>query len=711
MTAMIIPFVGKSELTARENLADYIATAKRARFFTGPNALKWDDESWDFSHFYAKVGQNRRGLVAHFTTVETTRTGNRAPNAVDFGQPYLNAAKAITIELLRTTGEKAITRIVTVLRVIERAFRDLNQLPDICDLTGAVLDRAQQLIVEKYKHPWNFARTLDRVANNFVNPARLVPLPILWKTSVPYKAPKRNDAVNKDGGAAGDTTKLPHLKSILDLSGVFHTSSKPEDVVITSWFAFAMFAPERVNEILSLPISCGTEMDGVFGISWRPLKGANPKTNFAVTEEWAAIARKAIERLTKLGEKPRRAAKWYEDNPQQLYVPPAYEHLRGESITLWEASQILGRTKPLPSGSRFRKALEHVGQTTDISRGAPNAASLFVKLYSFESLEQYVLKSLPNGWPYIDRRHRLKASQGLFCLPANLLRGHTDTEWNIPAFITDAQISHELGTKPTGKTIFARHDLLDPRTGEAWKLSTHQPRHLLNTLAQAKHVSQELIAFWSGRKSTSQNDYYDHMPQEYYLEEWLIMDSQSTKTITVLGPLNDKIEERSRREMISRDDALRLELGSTITTRFGLCRHDYSLTMCPRDKDCISCGENSFLKGNQTHLDEARAQREIEAKATEEARNAVTTGQLGAAKWLARHEQRAHRWQLAIDQLTDLANPDGSIITLPPDEHPQTRNGLASKVREVERHIAPLPDPINAELDVLDNLWVEDEDF
>jgi hypothetical protein len=711
MTAMIVPFVGKSKRTARENLTDYIAAAKRTRFFTGPHALNWDDESWDFSHFYAKVGQNRRGLVAHFTTVESTRKGNRAPDAVDFGQPYLDAVKAITIEFLRTTGEKAVTRIVTVLRIIEKAFRDLNLIPDICGLTGAVLDWAQQLIIDKYKDAWNFSRILDRVANEFVNPARLVPVPLLWKNSVSYKAPKRNDAVNKDGGAAGDATKLPHLKAILDLSGVFHSSSKPEDVVITSWFAFAMFAPERVNEILSLPINCGTEMDGVFGISWRPLKGAQPKTNFAVTEEWAAVARKAIERLTKLGEKPRRAAQWYEDNPDQLYVPPGYEHLRGKSITLWEASQILGRTRPLPQGSRFRRSLEHVGNTTDITRGGANAASLFVKLYSFESLEKYVLKSLPDGWPYIDRRHRLKASQGLFCLPANLMRGNTDTEWNIPEFITDAQISHELGTKPTGKTIFARHDLLDPRTGKAWKLSTHQPRHLLNTLAQSKHVSQELIAFWSGRKSSRQNDYYNHMPQEYYLEEWLSMDSQSTKSITVLGPLNDKIEERSRREMISRDDALRLELGSTITTRFGLCRHDYSLTMCPRDKDCISCGENSFLKGNQIHLDEARIQRKIETKATEEARKAVETGQLGAEKWLARHEQRARRWQLAIDHLTDPANPDGSIITLPPDEHPQTRTGLAFNIRGTNPRIALVPDTMHVELDVLNDLWGEEEDF
>lgn len=711
MTAMVIPFVGRAERTAHQNLANYIAHAQKARFFSGPSALTWDDSSWDFYPFYAKVGQNPPGLVAHFTNLETTRRGNRSAGAVEFAPPFLDAAKAITVEFLRTTGEKSPSKIVGVLRIIEKAFRDLAIQPDICSLTGAVLDRAQEILVDRYADPWTYARILDRLANEFVNPARLVSVLLLWKTSVAYKAPKRNDAVNKDGGAAGKTEKLPHLKAILDLSGVFHTSAEPEDVVVTSWFALAMFAPERANEILSLPLDCATHMDGVFGISWRPLKGGHPKTNFAVTDEWESVAREAIRRLAVLGERPRRAAKWYEENPNQLYLPPGLEHLRGRPMTLWEAAQILGRTKPLVQGSRPRNALQGVAFTSDIDRGGPQFFGSKVKLFTFESLERYVLANLPEGWPYIDKRHGLTGSQGLFCLPAEILRAYADTEWNIPTFIGYAQIKHELGSKPSGKTIFERHGLIDQRTGKAWRINTHQPRHLLNTLAQSKHVSQELIAFWSGRKSVRQNDYYNHMPQEFYLEEWLLMDEQATKQVNVLGPLNDKIEERSRCEMISRDEALRLELGSTITTRFGLCRHDYSLTACPRDKDCINCGENTFIKGNQEHLNEARAQFEIHTKAAAAAREAAILGHRGAEKWLARHEEKAKRWQLAIDLLTDPAIPNGSLITIPPVEHPQTRAGLASEIRKVELPVKQQTDATDLDLKVLDDFWGEEEDF
>lgn len=707
MTALVIPFVGRSERTARENLASLIEHSKGARFFIGPNAQEWSASTWDLTAFLPQPG--RKPVMAHFTTLETTRSGNRSPTAEEFPEPFLGAAKAITIEFLRTTATRSPAQPLAALRLIEKAFRDMAIEPDICNLSPAVLDRAQSLAIERYTTPWTKGRHLERIANEFVNPARIVSIPVFWKTSIQFKKPKRNDEVNKSGGAAGNTARLPHLKAILDLSGVFYSSKKPEDVVITSWFALTMFAPSRVNEVLSLPLDCATQMNGAFGVSWRPLKGGQPKTNFGVTEEWELVALEAIERLAILGETSRTAAKWYEENPDQLYLPPGMERLRGQPITLWEAAQILGRTKPLSSGSQPERALERVGITTDVERARPNIKAGTTKVFSFASLERFVLASLPNGWPYIDERHGLKASEALFCLPANILRAYADTERYMPTFISLDQISHELGSKPGGKTIFARHGLINPKTGLAWSITTHQPRHLLNTLAQSKHLSQELIAFWSGRKSVRQNDYYDHMPQEFYLEEWLLFDEQASRQIDVVGPLEHKLEERSRREIISKEDALRLELGSMITTRFGLCRHDFSLTGCPRDKDCINCGENTFVKGVEEHLCEARAQLDLNIKAAQTAREAVSLGRRGAERWLGRHEEKAARWQLAVNSLTNPNIAEGTLITLPPVEHPQSKTGLADEIRKVEALEEPSASTV-PDLEFFDDLWRGEED-
>jgi hypothetical protein len=224
---------------------------------------------------------------------------------------------------------------------------------------------------------------------------------------------------------------------------------------------------------------------------------------------------------------------------------------------------------------------------------------------------------------------------------------------------------------------------------------------------------QAILGRWADSKlpGLDPDDYYNHMPQEFYLEEWLLMDEQATKQINALGPLNDKVEERSRREMISREDALRLELGSTITTRVGLCLHDYCLTACPRDKDCVNCGENTLIKGNEDHLSEARVQFEIHTKAAVAAGEAVNLGHRGSEKWLRRHEQKAERWQLAIAQLTDPTIPDGSLITLPSVEHPQTKAGLTSEIRKMDEPVKPQQNPADLVLNVLDDLWGDEEDF
>jgi hypothetical protein len=705
---MIIPFVGRAELDARQNLSAYIEHARSYRFFHGPNAVNWDQNSWDLRPFFTKASSTSVGLAAHFTNLETTRRGSRSKTAIDLQEPFLSAAKALLTDFLRTSGENSATRIVGALRTIEMAFRDLGQHPDICHLTAPVLDRAQEIIVEKYKDAWSYGRLLERIVLDYINQSRISENQIHWRTSIQYRAPTRNDRVNQEG-ARGNSAKLPNLQAIFDLASVFHDSSYVPDVVASSWFALAMFAPSRVTEVLGLPTDCETEMDGRYGLSWRPLKGGDAMTKFAASEENAEIAKLAIRKLLAIGEKPRIAHKWYEENPGRLYLPPGFEHLRGEPITQWEAAQIIGRTKPITPGQAVYNAFERCGTTTDLSRGQPGRqGGVFRVLVTFESLEKYVIGALPPTFPYIDPRNRLPGSRALFCMPDEVMRGAAEPQQYIPRYLTYAQITHELGSKPTGKTIFSRNNLINPETGEPWRLNTHQPRHLLNTLAQSKYMSQELIAFWSGRKSVQQNASYNHVSQEAYIEAFVFLDEAAPTNLKVVGPLADKIDERARKESITRETALKLEVGSTITTRFGLCRHDYSLMPCPKDKDCIRCGENTFIKGSSKHVEEARLQLSISKKAVEQARAALDAGRYGAQRWVTIHEEKANRWQLALDHLTDPQIDDGTLITLPAVLNPQTRSGLAAAVREAEFR----PDEVDGSSDQLlatfDQLWSDE---
>lgn len=68
------------------------------------------------------------------------------------------------------------------------------------------------------------------------------------------------------------------------------------------------------------------------------------------------------------------------------------------------------------------------------------------------------------------------------------------------------------------KNIFTRHGYTDDE-GSSLFLRSHQPRHLLNTLAHHGELSELDIAKWSGRVSVIQNRAYNHVSQEEMREK------------------------------------------------------------------------------------------------------------------------------------------------------------------------------------------------
>lgn len=248
--------------------------------------------------------------------------------------------------------------------------------------------------------------------------------------------------------------------------------------------------------------------------------------------------------------------------------------------------------------------------------------------------------------------------------------------------ISDNQINKSLNHQTN--SIFRRHNLRNPDTGDVWAMTTHQPRHFLNTLAQSKYLSQTLIAFWSGRKKLEQNQWYNHIPHEAFIEAYVEMGQQAPREIRVKGPLDDKIADRARKEQISKEEALKLELGSIIATRYGLCRHNYALTPCPKDKACIDCGENTFIKGDERQITEARKQLAISQAALENCRRAIADGEPGVERWLLKHETGVTRWTMALEQLTNPAVSEGTLITLPAPEISETKTGLSRNIRIAE---------------------------
>jgi hypothetical protein len=684
MPGIIVPFVSGPEKSARENLAAFVAHARGLGYFHGQGAIPWEEMTWDLRPKMA-TRNNSRTLVLHFNTWESRGHVKRSERVL-LPEPFVETVKALVAVTIPTGKMSAPYRRLMALRALEQAFRELARPADITQLNHAVLDRAAIIILARGNGNDNagWVAALAQLAEE-VSDKRLSAIPLSWKSiAPPQRNQRRSTRVREDGGSA-ISEKLPHIKCVLDLASVFQTAESGADLVTTAWFAFAMFAPNRVSEILTLPLACETEAGGVYGLSWRPSKGGEPMTKFATAEEWADVARTAFARLRTLGEPARRAAAWYTKHPAQLYLPPGYEHLRGQGVTEHEVYAILGVADGRFNNYTLCRIIEPSKKTThDRTR---SGGRLWTRLYEFESLERYVLDHLPDGFPWADQKFGLLAKDALFCVPRHTMRANYSSHLHVPELIDASQIHADLND--LASTIFVRHDLRDPTTGEHWKLNSHQPRHFLNTLAQSKHLSQALIAFWSGRKRVEQNDWYNQLPPEAYIEMYVALGEAAPRKIKAVGPLEEKVAERARREMITPADAMRTEVGSIHRTRFGLCRHNYALTPCPKDKNCIGCGENAFIKGDVRHLAEAREQLAFAERAVAVCLAAIANGEPGVEDWLRKHQEKKARWSLAIELMLDPSIEDGTLITLPPPKVSQTKTGLSLRIREAEGTAAP----------------------
>jgi hypothetical protein len=107
---------------------------------------------------------------------------------------------------------------------------------------------------------------------------------------------------------------------------------------------------------------------------------------------------------------------------------------------------------------------------------------------------------LPKGFPVLDPDTGLKYSDALFiCRTDELGKRKASYNWMIEPISID-QINDGLGGRSAYgfASIFSRLGFAEP-DGSPIKITTHQFRHYLNTLAQSGCMSQLDVAKWSGR--------------------------------------------------------------------------------------------------------------------------------------------------------------------------------------------------------------------
>jgi hypothetical protein len=647
--AKIIHFIPKAEATAHANVESFISFCKPL-LDAYPDIPSWEEDRWSPRGISEEVGRKPHAIV--FSSFEmAAKKGNSM-----LSQPFLDFAKAYFLynQSLRPTLVHNYR--MSALRALEKALRASTGDSTIERLNPAICNMAINFLEVSCNKNSAYKIGLEITSIvKMLNKNRMVMAPFQWKSHLaPFTVSNR---VGKEADAAR-RAKLPSETALDALPKCYNMASEPQDIIISSIAALLLTAPDRISEVFRLSVNCEIEKEHkgkkIYGFRWYPSKGSEPMVKW-IPSQMVDLAKDALGRIKKITEPARKLALWYEQNPGKIFLLPEYEHFRSKKfLTLAEVALI--------TGFSHRTVVYNWAETKKIKIHQPDNDNEFQKL-KFSDVELEFLKLLPDGFPILDRRTGLKYSEALLVCRMGELNEDNIKPGMIQT-IGESQIRRGLGGDVNfGKSsLFSRLGFSNP-DGTAIKISTHQFRHWLNTLAHRGGMSQLDIAKWSGRMNVNQNQAYDHMTSDEIIS--MTMELVNTGS-TLFGPLDELVDKTP----ISRDEFFKLEFPTAHVTEIGYCVHDYTMLPCQKFGDCINCRESMCIKGDAKKTERIR---KILADAEELLRRAELAkqeGYYGSDRWFEHHQAVVERYRHLLSALEDPTIPIGTPIFLSNvDEH------------------------------------------
>lgn len=644
--ADIILFTPKAELDAAANLKGFVEVCRSKLTVFGPN-LPFGDDVWEVGEFLALKAKASKRVRVTFSNMATV--DDRAPETMQ--EPFLSFAKAYVRYMHGMRPTKAIYNRMAALRAIEAALSESGATPDPVRVDSRILNRAAQIVVDRFSEgaAYRVGQQLEMVGT-FMAENRLTAVPVRWRN--PIKRPNSAVRVGKEFDERR-AKKMPSPAALDALPRIFRLATEPADLITVSVAAIMLAAPDRIGEVLTLPEACEVReprkgKEDAYGLRWWPAKGAEPMVKWLVPS-MASVVQEALHKIRAVTEEARSIAKWYEQNPGQIYLAPDVAHLRGQEwLSMLEVSRILGLANE-NSASAWCK-----GNAVKMGRIEAGVGRVYAR---FSDVEAAVLRMLPRGFPVLDNVTGLRYSEALLVVRRNELGAKRGTYRCMIEPVGVDQINSRLGSRAAFgfQSIFSRLGFTEPDGGHI-VVTSHQFRHYLNTLAQAGGLSQLDIAKWSGRQDVRQNEAYDHVTPRQMLAK--IRDAVGGDEM--FGPL----AELPKKVLIRRDEFARLVVPTAHTTDLGYCIHDYTASPCQMHMDCIHCQDLVCVKGD-AQKEAMLRQRLKEAKSLMEMAEAATgEGYSGSDRWLEHHKSTVDRLSQLCAIMDDPTVPNGTVIHL-----------------------------------------------
>ena len=649
--AKVFDFRPRKELDAEANLQEFVRYA-RDELTTFGSDLLFADNCWDISDHVVSAGRPNHRIRLRFSQIE----GGLKKNFVAMREPFLSFAKAYVRFQQAHSPINMLASVLAALRVLEAALAASGKPPNPVDAGPGVFNRAAGILTEHNgdQHAYKAARQLERISA-FLIEYRLVTVRLPW-TSFVDSPVKVNERVGPEFDRRRQT-KLPSQAALTALPQIYRKATHPGDILGSAVAALLLCAPSRISELLSLPLQCEHRArdpetgEELYGLRWWPAKGADPMLKWVIPS-MQFLAKDALKKVRTVTEPARALARWYENNPDKLYLPNDLEHLRKrEHLTLTEVSEILG-LKRLASAWAWCKAKKIEQQRRQ-----------GLNWIQFDDVERHVLKDLPKGFPFLPGTG-MRFQDALFVFRKQEIGSHQSTSACCFAPVSYRQIELLLGSKSVrgARSIFSNHGFFEPDGGPI-ELKTHQLRRYLNTLAQQGGLSQLDIAKWSGRKDIRQNETYDYETSGEILEKIRDAIGDDAQMVGPLANLPDPLP-------ISREEFASERVPTAmLTTDAGVCIHDWSMLPCQHHRHCIDCEDHVYEKTPKT-LARIRALRDDALSLLRMAEKAAQEPIAGVNRWIEKQRATYKRYQAVHTVIDDPNVQEGTFVQLPTGEKP-----------------------------------------
>lgn len=270
----------------------------------------------------------------------------------------------------------------------------------------------------------------------------------------------------------------------------------------------------------------------------------------------------------------------------------------------------------------------------------------------------------PERAPWLSKQKGVKFSNALFCMTMNMLhstKGRSPLVLWAPAvgIYNNDLTPKDYDSRRNHKSIFHRYGYKS-KSGSHLRLTSHQARHLLNTIANQGGLSQELIAKWSGRADPKQNRVYNHMT------EWeMVAKAEALDTsLTLFGPKG----EISQHVPVTTQEVNLMERGAMHVSVWGVCSHDFIMSPCEKFRDCLNCEEHVCIKGLSEDSAERLTRIKLRLGQVEkdfaETEAAIANGFAGADRWYEYQQKTVVRLRQLVEILESPQVPDGAQIKL-----------------------------------------------